>query len=115
MSTAAILDAAGVVINIVVAEHLEISGSVDGSDAAIGDTWDGARFVRPGSNEQPPEPIPMAAPGSARRRTPAGSAALAVHTRPQIDTGPKRPSKNLPRHRHGNQRRYAARQSARRR
>ena len=62
MSTAAILDAAGVVINIVVAEHLEISGSVDGSDAAIGDTWDGARFVRPGSNEQPPEPIPTEVP-----------------------------------------------------
>lgn len=55
MTTAAILDAAGVVTNIIVADPAEVPGSVSGEGGAIGDTWDGTQFVRPAT----PEPDPV--------------------------------------------------------
>ncbi|WP_225784659.1 hypothetical protein [Xenophilus sp. Marseille-Q4582] len=54
MTTAAILDAAGVVINIIVADPAEVPGSVPGEGGAIGDTWDGSGFVRPPQPEAEP-------------------------------------------------------------
>ena len=53
MNTAAILNSVGLVTNIVVADHQEIPGAVDGAGGAIGDTWDGVRFIRAGQSPLP--------------------------------------------------------------
>ena len=55
METTAILDSNNVVINIIMADPTDVPGSVDGYGGAIGDTWDGARFLRP---EVPLTPLP---------------------------------------------------------
>lgn len=55
MEITAILDSNNVVINIIMADPADVPGSVDGYGGAIGDTWDGVRFVRP---EVPLTPLP---------------------------------------------------------
>ena len=55
METTAILDSNNVVINIIMADPTDVPGSVDGYGGAIGDTWDGVRFLRP---EVPLTPLP---------------------------------------------------------
>ena len=53
-TTAAILDSNNLVINIIVADPADVPGSVNGAGGAIGDTWDGMRFVRPVVPPHPP-------------------------------------------------------------
>ena len=45
-TTAAILDSNNLVINIIMADPSDVPGSVNGAGGAIGDVWDGERFVR---------------------------------------------------------------------
>ena len=54
MNTAAILNSDGLVTNLIIADYREIPGAVDGAGGAIGDTWDGVRFIRA---EQSPLPL----------------------------------------------------------
>ena len=45
-----------VVINVIIVESLDvIPGLIDGTNAGIGDTWDGTQFIKPPA---PPAPIP---------------------------------------------------------
>ena len=53
-TTAAILDSNGLVTNIIMADPANVPGSVNGAGGAIGDTWDGMRFVRPVAPPNPP-------------------------------------------------------------
>ena len=53
-TTAAILDSNNLVINIIMADPADVHGSVNGAGGAIGDTWDGMRFVRPVVVPHPP-------------------------------------------------------------
>lgn len=65
MTTTAIIDAAGVVQNLILAHHIDVDPQALGYPAdwvaigagggAIGDTWDGEQFVRPPQPE--PEPV----------------------------------------------------------
>ncbi|WP_225783326.1 hypothetical protein [Xenophilus sp. Marseille-Q4582] len=65
MTTTAIIDAAGVVQDMILALHSEVDPqalgrpegwrAIDGEGGAIGDTWDGTAFVRPLVPE--PEPV----------------------------------------------------------
>ena len=55
-TTAAILDSNSLVINIIMADPADVPGSVNGAGGAIGDTWDGGRFLRP---DPPPIPEPL--------------------------------------------------------
>ena len=57
MTRAAIIDGRGVVSNIIVADPAEVPGSLDGTGAAIGDVWDGERFVSPTVSE-PDQVVP---------------------------------------------------------
>lgn len=55
---AAILDDAGTVLNLIEVESLDVlPGLIDGTGAAIGDKWDGARFVQP-TPAPTPAPLP---------------------------------------------------------
>ena len=53
-TTTAILDSNNLVINIIMADPADVPGSVNGAGGAIGDTWDGMRFVRPVVVPHPP-------------------------------------------------------------
>lgn len=65
MTTTAIIDAAGVVQNLILARVVDVDpqalgyseghAAIDGVTAHIGDTWDGSAFVRPVVPE--PEPV----------------------------------------------------------
>ena len=73
ITTCAVVDSAGLVINIIVADP-DVDGimldgeyilvpypDVDGNVAAIGYTWDGTHFINP-NPPPPPEPLPPTPP-----------------------------------------------------
>lgn len=55
---AAIIDEAGNVVNVIEVESLDVlPGLIDGTNAAIGDTWDGEQFIKP-TPAPTPAPLP---------------------------------------------------------
>ena len=65
-TTAAILDSNNLVTNIIMADPADVPGSVNGDGGAIGDTWDGMRFVRPVVPPNPPAVPPSVTMRQAR-------------------------------------------------
>jgi hypothetical protein len=91
---AAQIDAIGLVTNTIVVDSLNvIPGLIDGTGAAIGDTWDGAAFIRP-----PVVVLPPTVPQSVTRRQAKQAlllAGLLGNVQPALDAIPDATQRTL--------------------